>query len=83
MSRSFAREISKELELGQFIPSCVQSRFRGFKGVHAMNPNIDSLNQWARGRGYMETAVSARNHMSHIDLVNSVPPPFLNFDTPI
>lgn len=31
MSRAFAREISKELHLGDYIPSCIQSRFRGFK----------------------------------------------------
>lgn len=69
MSRRFAREISKDLGLGEFVPSCIQSRFRGFKGIHAINPNMDFLSQWARQRGISEEGVHVAERILHVDLV--------------
>lgn len=69
MSRNFAREIASQLTLGDFIPSCIQSRFRGFKGVHAINPNIDLLNQWAVRRGIDEGKIKTDNRVYSIDLL--------------
>lgn len=55
MSRSFAEEIAEAHHLGNFTPSCIQSRFRGFKGIHALDPNIDRLRKWANRREIKES----------------------------
>ncbi|WKX88002.1 hypothetical protein Q1695_007983 [Nippostrongylus brasiliensis] len=47
ISQSFAVEIAKDLNLGTCVPSCFQFRFRGMKGVLAVNPYLDELSEWA------------------------------------
>ncbi|KAI6227727.1 RNA-directed RNA polymerase [Aphelenchoides fujianensis] len=52
MSKAFAKEIAQDMQLGSdFVPSCIQSRYRGCKGVHALNPNIDRIKEWAHKHG--------------------------------
>ncbi|VDL77547.1 unnamed protein product [Nippostrongylus brasiliensis] len=47
ISKSFAAEIAKDMGLGTCVPSCFQIRFRGMKGVVAVNPYLDELSEWA------------------------------------
>ncbi|VDO24732.1 unnamed protein product [Heligmosomoides polygyrus] len=48
ISKSFAADISKDMELGKCVPSCFQFRFRGMKGVVAVNPLLDEYAAWAK-----------------------------------
>ncbi|CAJ0595851.1 unnamed protein product [Cylicocyclus nassatus] len=47
LSMAFATEIARDMMLGKCVPSCYQFRFRGFKGVMAVNPFLDEIAQWA------------------------------------
>uniref|UniRef100_A0A158QQJ9 RNA-dependent RNA polymerase n=1 Tax=Haemonchus placei TaxID=6290 RepID=A0A158QQJ9_HAEPC len=47
ISYGFAAEIAKDMSLGDCVPSCYQFRFRGMKGVVAVNPLLDELSEWA------------------------------------
>ncbi|CAD6195999.1 unnamed protein product [Caenorhabditis auriculariae] len=47
MSRAFAEEVSKVMQLGKGVPSCFQFRFRGMKGMIAVEPFLDELRVWA------------------------------------
>ncbi|VDL68770.1 unnamed protein product, partial [Nippostrongylus brasiliensis] len=47
ISQSFAVGIADDLNLGTCVPSCFQFRFRGMKGVLAVNPYLDELSEWA------------------------------------
>ncbi|CAD5218315.1 unnamed protein product [Bursaphelenchus okinawaensis] len=52
MSYAFAEEISKSLNYQDFVPCCFQMRFRGFKGIHVVDPQMDRLNIWGRDNDY-------------------------------
>ena len=57
MSQRIAQQIAIEMRLGKVnIPSCIQSRFRGYKGIHVVNPRMDEL----RVCLYLQTDCSAR-----------------------
>ncbi|RCN41783.1 RNA dependent RNA polymerase [Ancylostoma caninum] len=47
MSRAFAAGIARDMMLGTCVPSCFQFRFRGMKGVVAVNPLLDEIFNWA------------------------------------
>jgi hypothetical protein len=68
MSKKFAKEIAKQMKLGDFVPSCIQSRFRGCKGVHALNPNIDNLQDWAQLHGIDERRKLKTKRFFTVDL---------------
>lgn len=61
MSAAFAGEIAKELNLGNFIPSCIQFRYSGFKGVVTLNKNMDILKNWAE-KHYIDESKLKINH---------------------
>ncbi|CAI5437645.1 unnamed protein product [Caenorhabditis angaria] len=47
MSRIFAEKVSQVLDFGKGVPSCFQFRFRGMKGVIAIEPLLDEIRRWA------------------------------------
>ncbi|KAK6034331.1 hypothetical protein COOONC_28167 [Cooperia oncophora] len=47
ISYGFAAAIAKDMSLGKCVPSCYQFRFRGMKGVVAVNPVLDEIASWA------------------------------------
>ncbi|KAI1726213.1 RNA dependent RNA polymerase domain-containing protein [Ditylenchus destructor] len=51
MSRKTAEELGKELKLEGCVPSCFQIRFRGYKGVLAVDPSLDNLREWGAKNG--------------------------------
>ncbi|KAK6060840.1 RNA dependent RNA polymerase [Cooperia oncophora] len=51
ISYGFAAAIAKDMSLGNCVPSCYQFRFRGMKGVVAVNPVLDEIASWARKNG--------------------------------
>lgn len=51
MSYQFAKDTSQFLNYEECVPCCFQSRFRGFKGIHVVNPNMDRLAIWAAENG--------------------------------
>ncbi|EYB93671.1 hypothetical protein Y032_0180g820 [Ancylostoma ceylanicum] len=51
MSRAFASGIARDMLLGNCVPSCFQFRFRGMKGVVAINPLLDEISNWAADNG--------------------------------
>ncbi|EYB93675.1 hypothetical protein Y032_0180g821 [Ancylostoma ceylanicum] len=48
VSKAFAKQIAEDMMLGKCVPSCFQFRFRGMKGVLAVNPVLDEYASWAR-----------------------------------
>uniref|UniRef100_A0AC35EW18 RNA-dependent RNA polymerase n=1 Tax=Panagrolaimus sp. PS1159 TaxID=55785 RepID=A0AC35EW18_9BILA len=48
ISREFGQKIVKDMNLGDCLPSCFQIRFRGFKGVVAVNTLLDETKIWAQ-----------------------------------
>ncbi|CAB3407578.1 unnamed protein product [Caenorhabditis bovis] len=54
MSRKFAQKVSVVMEFGKGVPSCFQFRFRGMKGVIAIEPLLDDIRRWAL-RNQMQT----------------------------
>ncbi|KAI6178966.1 RNA-directed RNA polymerase [Aphelenchoides besseyi] len=69
MSRAFARQIACDMEYGNdFVPSCIQSRFRGNKGVHVVNPNIDKVHAWTKKHGITESTKNSANCWLNVDL---------------
>ncbi|KAK6725530.1 hypothetical protein RB195_004073 [Necator americanus] len=51
MSKGFAQQIAADMMLGKCLPSCFQFRFRGMKGVLAVNPLLDDVASWAVNNG--------------------------------
>ncbi|KAK0414154.1 hypothetical protein QR680_007174 [Steinernema hermaphroditum] len=47
ISYRLAKEFAENLKLKDFVPSCIQFRYRGMKGVLSVNPVLDELNEWA------------------------------------
>ncbi|PIC47063.1 hypothetical protein B9Z55_006540 [Caenorhabditis nigoni] len=47
MSMNFAQMVSQVMDFGKGVPSCFQFRFRGMKGVIAVEPFLDDLRQWS------------------------------------
>ncbi|KAK0421042.1 hypothetical protein QR680_015037 [Steinernema hermaphroditum] len=47
ISYRLAKEISEKLKLDGCIPSCFQFRYRGYKGVLAVNVLLDDRREWA------------------------------------
>ncbi|KAI6197272.1 RNA-directed RNA polymerase [Aphelenchoides besseyi] len=68
MSYEFARAIAKSMNMGDCVPSCLQSRFRGFKGVHAINPVLDSIKAYAQEHGLDESRVKSNERFLNVDL---------------
>ncbi|KAI6218239.1 RNA-directed RNA polymerase [Aphelenchoides fujianensis] len=68
MSTAFAKEVAAAMQLGDCLPSCFQTRFRGFKGVHAMNPALDAVAAYARRHGLSEATVRASERFLHVDV---------------
>ncbi|KAF1760723.1 hypothetical protein GCK72_008972 [Caenorhabditis remanei] len=46
MSHLFAKMVSEVMDLGKGVPSCFQFRFRGMKGVIAVEPLLDNIRLW-------------------------------------
>uniref|UniRef100_A0A7E4UZV9 RNA-directed RNA polymerase n=1 Tax=Panagrellus redivivus TaxID=6233 RepID=A0A7E4UZV9_PANRE len=53
-SMKFAEHIAKDMNFGQSVPSCVQFRFRGFKGVLSLNPALDQYADWLKNNDFDE-----------------------------
>ncbi|KAI6196322.1 RNA-dependent RNA polymerase domain containing protein [Aphelenchoides besseyi] len=51
-----------------FVPSCIQSRFRGNKGIHVVNPNIDKVHAWTKKHGITESTKNSANCWLNVDL---------------
>ncbi|CCD31066.1 RNA-directed RNA polymerase [Caenorhabditis elegans] len=51
MSYQFAQEVSQAMQFGKAVPSCFQIRFRGNKGVIAIEPFLDEIRKWALVNG--------------------------------
>ncbi|KAI6194701.1 RNA-directed RNA polymerase [Aphelenchoides besseyi] len=68
MSYEFARAIAKSMNMGDCVPSCLQSRFRGFKGVHAINPVLDSIKAYAQEHGLDESGLKSNERFLNVDL---------------
>uniref|UniRef100_A0A1I7U5Y1 RNA-directed RNA polymerase n=1 Tax=Caenorhabditis tropicalis TaxID=1561998 RepID=A0A1I7U5Y1_9PELO len=48
MSYQFAQDISRMMNFDKSVPSCFQIRFRGMKGVIAVDPFLDEYRQWTK-----------------------------------
>uniref|UniRef100_A0A1I7U5X1 RNA-directed RNA polymerase n=1 Tax=Caenorhabditis tropicalis TaxID=1561998 RepID=A0A1I7U5X1_9PELO len=51
MSLQFAQSVSRVMDFGKGVPSCFQFRFRGMKGVIAIEPLLDDVRQWSLENG--------------------------------
>ncbi|KHJ96424.1 RNA dependent RNA polymerase [Oesophagostomum dentatum] len=51
ISKNFAGQVARDMKLRQCVPSCFQFRFRGMKGVLAVNPMLDEIALWAVENG--------------------------------
>ncbi|VDM81762.1 unnamed protein product [Strongylus vulgaris] len=51
ISKAFAKQIAEDMMLKDCLPSCFQFRFRGLKGVMAVNPMLDEIALWASENG--------------------------------
>ncbi|KAJ1346510.1 hypothetical protein KIN20_001310 [Parelaphostrongylus tenuis] len=47
ISKDLAVKVAKEMRLDKCVPSCFQFRFRGMKGVVAVDPVLDDIFLWA------------------------------------
>ncbi|EGT47646.1 CBN-EGO-1 protein [Caenorhabditis brenneri] len=47
MSLRFAQMVSQVMDFGKGVPSCFQFRFRGMKGVIAVEPLLDMIRKWS------------------------------------
>uniref|UniRef100_A0A914Y9C6 RNA-directed RNA polymerase n=1 Tax=Panagrolaimus superbus TaxID=310955 RepID=A0A914Y9C6_9BILA len=45
MSKDFAKQIAEDLGYSDFVPSCVQFRFRGYKGLLVIDSKIDESHE--------------------------------------
>uniref|UniRef100_A0A915CZD6 RNA-dependent RNA polymerase n=1 Tax=Ditylenchus dipsaci TaxID=166011 RepID=A0A915CZD6_9BILA len=54
MSMKTAKELGKELGLDGCTPSCFQFRFRGYKGVLAVDTSLDSMREWGLRNGVQD-----------------------------
>ncbi|KHJ92020.1 RNA dependent RNA polymerase [Oesophagostomum dentatum] len=48
ISYTFAKQIANDMLLDNCVPSCFQFRFRGMKGVLAVNKLLDEFSKWAK-----------------------------------
>lgn len=46
ISPRYCYKIVRELGLGNCLPSCIQIRFRGYKGIVTLNPVMEEVRQW-------------------------------------
>ncbi|KAF1768198.1 hypothetical protein GCK72_000010 [Caenorhabditis remanei] len=51
MSYGFAQRLARSMNFGISVPSCLQIRFRGMKGVIAIDPFYDEVSEWAQANG--------------------------------
>lgn len=51
MSQQFAARMASLMKYDGCVPSCFQTRFRGFKGIQVMDPFLDRRTEWAVERG--------------------------------
>ncbi|KAF1768210.1 hypothetical protein GCK72_000022 [Caenorhabditis remanei] len=56
MSHHFAQMVSHVMDFGKGVPSCFQFRFRGMKGVIAVEPLLDNIRQWFLENGIPEAS---------------------------
>ncbi|CAI2309679.1 unnamed protein product [Caenorhabditis sp. 36 PRJEB53466] len=51
MSFRFAQMVATVMDFGKGVPSCFQFRFRGMKGVIAVEPLLDEIREWSMRHG--------------------------------
>uniref|UniRef100_A0A0N5A9G0 RNA-dependent RNA polymerase n=1 Tax=Syphacia muris TaxID=451379 RepID=A0A0N5A9G0_9BILA len=55
MSCEFASKIAEKMNMGGFVPSCFQIRYRGVKGVLSVDPAMDERRLWAEKNGVKDS----------------------------